>query len=107
MGWALVISTIMVAGACDDTKATCEKMCNKMGECMPAQVEAATKSLPGDLGDEAKKKMEEGFKQAVDECKATCDQEKEVTEAEKTKIAKAKECLDKDCAEFISCIEKI
>ena len=103
----MLMSSVLATGACDDTNATCEKMCNKMGECMPAQVEAATKSLPGDIWEEAIKKMEVGFKKAADECKATCDQQKEVSDAEKEKIAKAKECLDKDCAEFISCIEKI
>jgi hypothetical protein len=111
MGWITVVVLAGSLGACDDTKATCEKMCNKMGECMPAQVDEAMKSLPAGaegMKDEMKKKMEESFKKAVDECKSKCGEDgKEISESEKKKIEKAKECLDKDCNEFVTCIEKI
>lgn len=112
MGWLAVVATMAgLVGACDDTKATCEKMCNKMGECMPAQVDEAMKSLPAGaeaMKDKMKKQMEEGFKKAVDECKVKCGEDgKELSDEDKKKIEKAKECLDKDCKEFIACIEKI
>lgn len=108
LGWAAVVALTYGLSSCDDTKATCEKMCGKMGECLPAQIDELTKSLPAGndemaskMKEEMKKKLEEG----VQECKKKCEDPGEVKAEDKDKIKKVKECLDKDCKDFMKCLE--
>jgi hypothetical protein len=111
LGWSTVALLAAAAlPACDDTKATCEKMCGKVKECVPAAIEDAMKSVPagaGALGDTLKEKMKAELDKAADECKKQCGGEggKEITDADKKKIGEVKKCMDKDCKDFMKCME--
>jgi len=100
-GWGVLVASLVILGACDDTKATCEKMCDKMGECMSAKGQSGAKSQPGAEGAAEQQQTE------VAKCKEACEQQKEPSDAEKEQLAKAKECLDEDCPAFFACIDKL
>ncbi len=108
LGWATIVAMTIGLSSCDDTKGTCKKMCGKMGECLPAQIDELTKSLPAgseEMAKNMKEEMEKKLKEGVDECNKKCDDPGEVKAEDKEKIGKVKECLDKDCKDFMKCME--
>ena len=105
-GWATLVALTVGLASCDDTKATCTKMCSKMGECVPEQLKEITKNLPGG-SEKMAEEMEKQLKKGIEECKETCDDpEKAKGKFDSEDVAKVKECLDKDCKDFMKCMEK-
>ena len=72
IGWATILGLFVGLSGCDDTKKTCEAMCAKVKECLPAQLDAATKSLPEGAGDVAEK-MKEEIKKKLEEAGASVE----------------------------------
>ncbi|MEZ4439795.1 MAG: hypothetical protein R3B72_11940 [Polyangiaceae bacterium] len=84
---------------CNDAKATCEAICEKVGECLPGQMDV------GKLSADEQGAVKAEVEKTVTECKQTCDKDDgDLSEADKKGMAKAKECLSKDCAAFDKCI---
>jgi len=107
-GWAICVVMTIGLSSCDDTKATCTKMCSKMTECLPAQLKKATEALPGGGGEIAKKmeeEMKKEFEKSAEECKKKCD-DGDIKDTDKKEIEKVKACLDKDCDGFMKCLEQ-
>jgi hypothetical protein len=108
-GWSLVVASMLTLGACDNTKATCEKMCSKMKECLPAQIDEAKKGLPagaeGAMADKMLEGMKQGFEKAAEECTKSCgDADALKGKLDGAKLDKIKACLDKDCKEYGKCL---
>jgi hypothetical protein len=108
MGWTLVVGSLLTLGACDNNKATCEKMCSKMKECLPAQIDEAKKGLPAGaegMADKMLEGMKQGFEKAAEECNKTCqDPDAMKGKMDGAKMDKIKACLDKDCKEYTKCL---
>jgi hypothetical protein len=110
LGWGIVIiASLATVGGCKDSpKETCNKMCDKIIECLPAQLEDSLKSLPEAAREAAKKELEAGADQSRQDCKSKCsEQGKEVSEKDKKDLANAQKCLDEDCDGFAKCIERL
>lgn len=108
IGWATVLALTVGLTSCDDSKATCEKMCTKVEECVPEQVKEMTKNLPAGaekMAKEMKEKMLKELEKSAAECKKKCGEGGKVSDADKKKIGKVKACLDKDCKDFMKCME--
>jgi len=109
IGWASIVALAVGLTSCDDTKATCEKMCAKVKECVPEQIKEMTKNLPAGaekMAKEMKEKMEKELEKGADECKKKCGEgDVKVSDADKKKIGKVKACLGKDCKDFMKCMD--
>ncbi len=99
---------VATLASCDDSKAVCKKMCAKMKECVPQQIDEATKKVPAGAGkmlEGLKEKMKKEFEKAAAECTKSCDEGGKVTAKDKKSIGKVKKCLDKPCGEYMKCME--
>jgi hypothetical protein len=82
--------------------AVCEKMCTKTVDCAVDVAKAA--GVPEEMTKTAKADAEKG----LSECTKSCSEEtKKVTDKEKAELAKVKDCLKKDCGEYVKCMEAI
>ncbi len=105
-GWlTLGVVAITLNSGCGNAEELCNKMVDKMEECIPATMEEQMAKVPEgakEMAEKMKAKLEEGQKEAIAEARKACKDAKGKAASDGDKI---KACLEKkDCKEYNKCI---